>query len=178
MKAKKGIILLLSLLLFTGCSSNEDKTKSDDRKDNRYLLDDSQVCKSKNQSSITEEEIKPIKQFKDSLTFTIHSTKSHAGTVTYLDTITFSERIKDETSIVKVSEKVAVRFCIGRVTVNNQKKYIYQIHLYQKVNNCWKDANESVSWEAFNLGKLCGGYALGDFGTAEAVGFIGDVTIQ
>lgn len=171
MKIKLFVLFLLPAIISIQCSSNNK-----DSLEIQKVNENDRVCKTK--ENRYELKIKPFKKFKDSLTLTLNVTKSHCGIITYLDTVNVSERIKDESSIIQVSEKVGIRVCIGRVRVNGIKTYICNLHLFKKEKDCWRDMPPTDNWEKFNLGHVTSGHSYGDYGTQGAIGFIGELKIE
>lgn len=122
--------------------------------------------------------IEAVNEFKDSLKATIQIYKITLGTKTEDLDETFIERIKNESTIYKLNNKMAISVSVGRIEENGDKFYIYKIHLFRKNKGCWEDTTRDTQWTKFNLGNFTSGYGYGFEGTKEFVRFSGNLSIE
>jgi hypothetical protein len=123
-------------------------------------------------------EVEDVDEFKDSLTLTIELTTVTDGRDVDYKAKRFTEKIKDESSIIMLSKTVAFSIAIARITEHGKKYYLYSIHLYRKDGKCWDDLNTNGTWSKCSLGTITSGYGFGNQGTSNFIGFSGSVRVK
>lgn len=123
--------------------------------------------------------IKPVEEFKDSLTITLKVSTVSKGQDLDAKGLTFTEVISDESSIIRIGKEVGFSISIARVVEKGKNYYLYSLRLYSKEGNCWEEVNGSyATWSKFNLGTVTTGYASGSEGTRNYIGFTGSLSVE
>jgi hypothetical protein len=122
--------------------------------------------------------IEPVGGFKDNLNLKIQVDKITLGTEVTVANKSFVEVIRNESSIFEITKESAISVSIGRVTENGSNFYIYKIHLFRKVKDCWEDSAWDTHYTKCKPGTITSGYGYGNEGTSGFIGFSGSVTIE
>lgn len=122
--------------------------------------------------------VEDVEEFIDTLTLRIQISSVTNGREVSNESLTFSEKIINESSIVQLSKEVALSICLARIVDQGKKYYIYSIHLYKKEGKCWEDINSMLNWSKCNLGVINSGYGIGNQGSSNFVGYTGNITLQ
>lgn len=161
---KRTILFFVSLLISTLVFSQKVKT-----------VERNKICDVPKKTYGT---IEPVSEFKDSLKAIIQIRRITLGANSEEVDKTFTEMIKNESSVFKVTNEMAISVSIGRVEENGFKFYIYKIHLFRKIKGCWEDSSWDTSWTKFNLGNFTGGYGYGNEGASGFIRFSGNITVE
>ena len=122
--------------------------------------------------------ITPVDSFKDSLKFTVKLTSTTEGKVTNESNLEYTEIILNESSILQISNNIAISISVERIEERAKKYYIHRIHMYRKEKKCWKDLSSTSSWSAFNLGAVNSGMSHGNKGSDDFWGYDGTLSLE
>lgn len=138
------------------------------------FIDNDNIC----EPGESDKKIEFVESFKDSLKLTLELETMTVSKKTEKIDFVYSEYIKDESSVIRITKNGALRLSIARVTENGKKYYLGKIHLYRKEGNCWEDITYFHDWEKISLGAINYGYGIGDQGTSNYIGYFGKVIIE
>lgn len=159
----KLIIILISLFNIINCRAQDV-----------VIVNDKDVCTAVKDYSY----VKAVDTFKTEVTITMDISSFSVARNTKKIDFSYSETIENETKIVQVTKKGAIRISIGRVVENGKKYYIFQVHLYKKDKECWREMSTFGNWTKCSLGTMTHGYAFGTKNTKNYIGFYGPIKIS
>ena len=119
-----------------------------------------------------------VDSFKDSLELSLTLDEVYLDESTEELEFNFKEKFSNSSSVIKVTENFAIQVSVVRVDDNRMKFYLYTIHMYERDEECWEDRNANSSWSTFALGNVNGGYVIGEKGSADCIGYRGDVVVR
>ncbi len=119
-----------------------------------------------------------VDRFRDTLNISINLDEVFIGKKSKKVEFSYSAKISNESSVIRVSKDLAIRISIARVVENGNKFYLYKIHLYEKYKDCWHDRSTNGSWGICNLGVVNGGFYYGAKGTKNCFGYKGSISIE
>lgn len=119
-----------------------------------------------------------VKEFKNELTLKLDIIKLKIDKTTEKISFTYTEKIKNESSLILINDSIAFKLCIGRVTEYKAIKYLYKADLYRKYDNCWRVASSTNYWNEFHPGVISSGLGFGYEGNLGYLGFDGTLIVE
>ena len=119
-----------------------------------------------------------VKEFKNEMTLKLEISQLKIDKTTEKISFTYTEKIKDESSLILINDTIAFKLCIGRVTEYKSNKYLYKADLYRKYDNCWRVATTANYWNELHPGIISSGLGFGYEGNLGYLGFVGTLIVE
>ena len=119
-----------------------------------------------------------VSSFKDELTLKLDVTKITIDKTSEKISLSHSEKIKSESSLIQINDTIAFKISIGRVVEYKVKKYLYKADLFRKYEGCWRAASPTNYWYEFYPGIISAGFGFGYEGTNGYLGLTGSLIIE
>ncbi len=121
---------------------------------------------------------KSTKILKEDLTLKLEITKIKIDDLVKKISFKYTEKIKNESSLIIINDSIAFKISIGRVVDQKLNKYLYKADLYRKIEDCWQVATPTNYWNEFSLGVISSGLGFGYEGTLGYLGFDGTLIVE
>lgn len=150
--------ILIQILFLSGLSTSVFAQKT---------IDKNNVCE-----SIYTYGSYAVDTFKDTLTLELKITKAYDTKKKYNKEVVFTEKFKNETSIIQIAPAIAIQVLVLRVEIAGKKYYLSAILHYTKKGDCWELISDSPSWGRMSLTS----YTTGN--SYNGVGFEGELWVK
>lgn len=118
-------------------------------------------------------------EFRRNLTLKMEIDEIYLDSRTYEVDFEYEEGFTNESSLIAITDDVAIVVLVARTQIYGKKTYLQDIRLYRRSSDCWEEESSHVSWSEFEPGRMVnGGLVYGEKGESGCIGYTGDIYIE